>query len=86
MRQRRRIELFSDYYCEIRYHPGKADVVVDALSRKERIKAMNITLQSSMKDRILAAQKETSDASAGLQRGLDKLIKCRSDRALYYLD
>ncbi|GKA62204.1 putative reverse transcriptase domain-containing protein, partial [Tanacetum coccineum] len=34
MRQRRWIELFSDYDCEIRYHPGKANVVVDALSRK----------------------------------------------------
>ncbi|GKF74881.1 hypothetical protein Tco_0224325, partial [Tanacetum coccineum] len=36
MRQRRWSELRSDYDCEIRYHPGKANVVTDALSRKER--------------------------------------------------
>ncbi|GJX52518.1 putative reverse transcriptase domain-containing protein [Tanacetum coccineum] len=35
MRQRRWIELLSDYDCEIRYHPDKANVVADALSRKE---------------------------------------------------
>nr|GEV48137.1 hypothetical protein [Tanacetum cinerariifolium] len=33
---RRWIELFSDYDCEIHYHPGKANVVANALSRKER--------------------------------------------------
>ncbi|GJZ04682.1 putative reverse transcriptase domain-containing protein [Tanacetum coccineum] len=38
MRQRHWIELFSDYDCEIRYHPGKANVVANALSRKERVK------------------------------------------------
>nr|GFB71771.1 putative reverse transcriptase domain-containing protein [Tanacetum cinerariifolium] len=36
MRQRRWLELLSDYDCEIRYHPGKANVVADALIRKER--------------------------------------------------
>ncbi|GKC40906.1 putative reverse transcriptase domain-containing protein, partial [Tanacetum coccineum] len=35
MRQRCWLELLSDYYCEIRYHPRKANVVADALSRKE---------------------------------------------------
>nr|GEU30400.1 putative reverse transcriptase domain-containing protein [Tanacetum cinerariifolium] len=85
------IELFSDYDCEIRYHLGKANVVADALSRKERVKpkrvrVMNMTLQSIIKDMILAAQKETSDESIGLQRGIYEMIELRSDVALYYLD
>ncbi|GKD63510.1 putative reverse transcriptase domain-containing protein, partial [Tanacetum coccineum] len=40
MRQRRWLELLSDYECEIRYHPEKANVVADALSRKERNKPL----------------------------------------------
>ncbi|CAA0830070.1 Unknown protein, partial [Striga hermonthica] len=36
MRQRRWLELVKDYDCTINYHPGKANIVVDALSRKER--------------------------------------------------
>ncbi|GKC40186.1 putative nucleotidyltransferase, ribonuclease H [Tanacetum coccineum] len=91
MRQRRWIELFSDYDCEIRYHPGKANVVVDALSRKETVKpkrviAMNMILQSSIKDRILTAQKEAVDEFSVLQKGLDEMIEQRSDGTLYYLD
>nr|GEZ21555.1 retrotransposon protein, putative, Ty3-gypsy subclass [Tanacetum cinerariifolium] len=42
MRQRRWLELLSDYDCDIRYHPGKANVVVDALSCKERDKPLRV--------------------------------------------
>ncbi|GKC07352.1 putative reverse transcriptase domain-containing protein [Tanacetum coccineum] len=71
MRQRCWIELFSDYDCKILYHPGKTNVVADALSWKERVKpkrvrAMNMILQSNIKDRILAAQKEVVDEFVGL--------------------
>nr|GEY72323.1 putative reverse transcriptase domain-containing protein [Tanacetum cinerariifolium] len=84
-------ELFSDYDCEICYHPGKANVVANALSRKERVKpkrvrAMNMTLQSSIKDRILDAQKEAVNDSVGLLKVLDEMMEHRSDGTLYYLD
>ncbi|GJR84529.1 putative reverse transcriptase domain-containing protein [Tanacetum coccineum] len=42
MRQRRWLELLSDYDCDIRDHPGKANVVADALSRKERIEPLRV--------------------------------------------
>ncbi|GKD17246.1 putative reverse transcriptase domain-containing protein, partial [Tanacetum coccineum] len=42
MRQRCWLELLSNYDCEIRYHLGKANVVADSLSRKERIKPLRV--------------------------------------------
>jgi hypothetical protein len=39
MRQRRWLELIKDYELEIHYHPGKANVVADALSWKSQIKS-----------------------------------------------
>ncbi|GJV84766.1 putative reverse transcriptase domain-containing protein [Tanacetum coccineum] len=86
-----KIDLFSDNDCEIRYHPGKANVGAEALSRKDRIKprrvrAMNMTLQLSIKDKILAAQREAADEPAVMQRGLDELTERKSDGALYYLN
>ncbi|GJV59888.1 putative reverse transcriptase domain-containing protein [Tanacetum coccineum] len=47
---------------------------------------MNMILQSSIKDTILATQKEAVDEFVGLQKGLDKMIEQRSDGTLYYLD
>ncbi|GKE03575.1 putative reverse transcriptase domain-containing protein [Tanacetum coccineum] len=47
---------------------------------------MNMILQSSIKDRILAAHKEAIDEFAVLQKGLDEMIKQRSDGTLYYMD
>ncbi|GJT63760.1 putative reverse transcriptase domain-containing protein [Tanacetum coccineum] len=63
MRQRRWLELVSDYDCDIRYHPGKANVVVDALSRKEWteplwVRALVMTIDLDLPKRILEAQIE----------------------------
>ncbi|GJV74998.1 putative reverse transcriptase domain-containing protein [Tanacetum coccineum] len=49
MRQRRWLELLADYDCEIRYHLGKANVVADALSRKERIKPLRHSRKKTSK-------------------------------------
>nr|GFC41986.1 putative reverse transcriptase domain-containing protein [Tanacetum cinerariifolium] len=47
---------------------------------------MNMTLLSSIKDKLLAAQKEVFEESVGFQRGIDEMIELRSDGALYFLD
>ncbi|GJW02677.1 putative reverse transcriptase domain-containing protein [Tanacetum coccineum] len=45
MRQRRWFKLLSDYDCEIRYHPGKANMVADAMSRKEQNKPLRVEVR-----------------------------------------
>nr|GEY42754.1 putative reverse transcriptase domain-containing protein [Tanacetum cinerariifolium] len=79
MRQRRWIELLSDYDCKIRYHPGKANVVADALSQKERepmrVKALVMSVHPSLHDQIHNAQSEAMVKKNVKAENLRTLIK-----------
>ncbi|GJW13873.1 reverse transcriptase domain-containing protein [Tanacetum coccineum] len=94
MRQRRWIELFSDYECEIHYHPGKANVVADALRRKKRLKprrvrAMEMTIQIRMRERIQVAQSEALRQENILMEnlhGLDRQMEKKEGESLYFMD
>nr|GEV23129.1 retrotransposon protein, putative, Ty3-gypsy subclass [Tanacetum cinerariifolium]GEV88727.1 retrotransposon protein, putative, Ty3-gypsy subclass [Tanacetum cinerariifolium] len=89
MHQRRWFELFSDYECEIHYHPSKADVVADTLSRKEwvkprRVRAMAMTIQSGVKSMVLAAQSEViKEENVPVERlhGLDQQMERKEDES-----
>ncbi|GJZ17439.1 putative reverse transcriptase domain-containing protein [Tanacetum coccineum] len=63
IRQRHWLELLSDYDYDIRYHPGKENIVADALNRKERIEPLRVqalvmTISLDLPKRILKAQIE----------------------------
>ncbi|GJY75593.1 putative reverse transcriptase domain-containing protein [Tanacetum coccineum] len=80
MRQHRWIDLLSDYDCEIRYHPGKANVVADALSQKERImplrvRALVMTVHNNLHKQIIDAQKEAMKKKNVRAEKLRSLIK-----------
>ncbi|GKE82902.1 putative reverse transcriptase domain-containing protein, partial [Tanacetum coccineum] len=72
-------ELLSDYDCEIRYHPGKANVVADALSRKERSKALRVqalvlTISLNLPKQILSAQSEAKKEENFINKDLHGMI------------
>ncbi|GKA86176.1 putative reverse transcriptase domain-containing protein, partial [Tanacetum coccineum] len=75
------------YDCEIRYHPGKANFIADTLSRKERIKPLQVrslvmTIHPNLPSQILKAQtealKEENIKAENLQ-GMDKAFEIRPD-------
>ena len=94
MRQRRWIELLNDYDCEIKYHPGKATVVVDALSQKERaktlrVRALGLTVRTNLADQIREAHGKTlksENVSAECLQGMVDYLVPKSDGTLYFMN
>ncbi|GJR70618.1 putative reverse transcriptase domain-containing protein [Tanacetum coccineum] len=90
MRQRRWLKLLSDYNCELRYHPGKANMVADALSRKSRPKPLRVrslvmTIGLNLPVQILNAQVETrKEENYGTEDlcGMIKNLEPRADGTL----
>ncbi|GJU08285.1 putative reverse transcriptase domain-containing protein [Tanacetum coccineum] len=78
--------LLSDYDCEIRYHPGKANVVADALSRKERskplrVRALVMTIGLNLPKQILSAQSEARKEENFINEDLRGMINKLEPRA-----
>ncbi|KAI3762610.1 hypothetical protein L1987_53047 [Smallanthus sonchifolius] len=92
MRQRRWVELLNDYDCDIKYHPGKANVVADAWSRKERVKtlrvrALGLTIRTSHTTQIRMAQQEAikeENIEKEALRGMIRQLEPKSDDTLYF--
>ncbi|GJU06484.1 putative reverse transcriptase domain-containing protein [Tanacetum coccineum] len=91
VRQHRWLELLSDYDCELRYHPGKANVVADALSRKIRpkplrVRALVMKIGLNLPVQILNAQVEArKEENYGIEYscGMIKNLELRADGTLW---
>ncbi|GJW15215.1 putative reverse transcriptase domain-containing protein [Tanacetum coccineum] len=91
LRQRRWLELLTDYDYEIRYHPEKVNVVADALSQKKQIKPLRVrslimTIHPKLPSQILKAQNEAlkeENVKAENLRGMDKSFKIRPNGTRY---
>ena len=87
MRQRRWVELLNDYECEIRYHLDKANIVADALSRKEgvrprRVKSLTMTIHSNLIKQIRDMQHEAlrkGNVANECLRGIEKQSEINED-------
>ncbi|GKD42423.1 putative reverse transcriptase domain-containing protein [Tanacetum coccineum] len=84
MRQRRWLELLVDYDCEIRYHPGKENVVADVLSQIKplQVRSLVMTIHQKFPSQILQAQNEAlkeENLKAENLRGIDKAFEIRPD-------
>nr|GEX90664.1 hypothetical protein [Tanacetum cinerariifolium] len=80
------LELLSDYDCEIRYHPGKANMVDDALSRKERskllrVRALVMTIGLNLPKQILSAQSKARKEENFMTEDLHGMINKLEPRA-----
>ncbi|GKB79340.1 putative reverse transcriptase domain-containing protein [Tanacetum coccineum] len=82
MRQRRWLKLLSDYDCELRYHPGKANMVADALSRKSSlVMTIGLNLPVQILNAQVEARKEENYGTEDLC-GMIKNLESRADGTL----
>ncbi|KAI3810720.1 hypothetical protein L1987_20342 [Smallanthus sonchifolius] len=89
MRQRRWVKLLNDYNCEIRYHPGKANVVDDALSRKDHVMLHCVRIQTDIQNRILEAQHVSvteGNMYEEMSCGVELQLESKPNGLLYYLN